>query len=74
MPSGRFNPPTFSANVYTNAVPSTVDQIGEGVIKHVNGKPVLIRDVARIEDGGSKDAQAVAINGEVGEKRRLATS
>ena len=66
LPSGRFNPPTFSANVYTNAVPKSVDDIGEAVVKVVNGHPVLIRDVARIEDGGSKDAQAVSINGEVG--------
>ncbi len=66
LPSGRFNPPTFSANVYTNAVPSAVADIGDAVIKLDDGKSVLIRDVARIEDGGSKDAQAVTINGEVG--------
>lgn len=66
LPSGRFNPPTFSANVYTNAVPTHVDQIGDGVIKREGGRPVLIRDVARVEDGGSKDAQAVTINGQVG--------
>lgn len=66
LPSGRFNPPTFSANVYTNAVPKSVEEIGEAVVKVVNGRPVLIRDVARIEDGGSKDAQSVTINGEVG--------
>jgi multidrug efflux pump subunit AcrB len=67
LPSGRFNPPTFSANVYTNAVPTAVDEIGDAIIKlGEGGKPVLIRDVARIEDGGSKDAQAVMINGEVG--------
>jgi multidrug efflux pump subunit AcrB len=66
LPSGRFNPPTFSANVYTNAVPKNVADIGDAIIKLRNGKPVMIRDVARIEDGGSKDAQAVTINGEAG--------
>lgn len=66
LPSGRFNPPTFSANVYTNAVPKAVSEIGDAVIKLSDGKAVMIRDVARIEDGGSKDAQAVTINGEVG--------
>lgn len=66
LPSGRFNPPTFSANVYTNAVATHVEDIGDAVIKVDNGAPVLIKDVARIEDGGSKDAQAVAINGETG--------
>ena len=66
LPSGRFNPPTFSANVYTNAVPKAVADIGDAVIKLKDGKAVMIRDVARIEDGGSKDAQSVTINGEVG--------
>jgi len=66
LPSGRFNPKEFSANVYTNAVPAKVEEIGNAVIKEVDGHPVLIRDVATIEDGGSKDAQAVTINGELG--------
>ncbi len=66
LPSGRFNPPTFSANVYTNAVPKAVAEIGDAVVKSVNGHPVFLRDVATIEDGGSKDAQAVTINGETG--------
>jgi multidrug efflux pump subunit AcrB len=67
LPSGRFNPSTFSANVYTNAVPATVAEIGDAVIKlSREGHPVRIKDVARIEDGGSKDAQAVTINGETG--------
>lgn len=66
LPSGRFNPPTFAANVYTNAVPAKIEEIGSAVLKDGNGHPVLIRDVARVEDGGSKDAQAVTINGNVG--------
>ena len=28
-----------------------------------DGKPVLIRDVARVEDGGSPETQAVSVNG-----------
>jgi multidrug efflux pump subunit AcrB len=63
LPSGRMTPPTFSANVYTNAVPHNVREIGEAAVKVRNGKPVLIRDVARVEDGGSKDAQAVTVDG-----------
>ncbi len=66
LPSGRFNPKAFSANVYTNAVPADVQEIGDAIIKVSGGRPVRIGDVARIEDGGSKDAQAVTINGEVG--------
>lgn len=67
LPSGRFNPPTFSANVYTNAVPAAVSEIGDALVKlSPEGHAVRISDVARIEDGGSKDAQAVTINGETG--------
>lgn len=66
LPSGRFNPPTFAANVYTNAVPKKAAEIGEAVIKEENGRAVLIQDVARVLDSGSKDAQAVTINGKTG--------
>ncbi|MBX3229859.1 MAG: efflux RND transporter permease subunit [Labilithrix sp.] len=66
LPSGRFNPKAFSANVYTNAVPARVDDIGDAILKLKGSQPVRIRDVARVVDGGSKDAQAVTINGEVG--------
>jgi multidrug efflux pump subunit AcrB len=64
LPSGRFIAKTFDANVYTNAVPVRVSEIGEAVVKLVDGRPVLIRDVARVEDGGSPDTQGVAINGQ----------
>lgn len=66
LPSGRFNPKTFAANVYTNAVPKKAAEIGEAVIKEEGGRSVLIQDVARVVDGGSKDAQAVTINGKTG--------
>src|SRR5262245_51765987 len=50
LPSGAFISPKFNANVYTNAVPERMAAIGEAPVKLVNGKPVLIRDVARVED------------------------
>jgi multidrug efflux pump subunit AcrB len=66
LPSGRFNPPAFAANVYTNAIATDVADIGDAVIRDVDGRAVLIKDVARIEDGGSKDAQGVSIDGNTG--------
>jgi multidrug efflux pump subunit AcrB len=63
LPSGEFVSPKFDANVYTNAVAARVKDIGEAVVKLVNGKPVLIRDVARVEDSGSPEIQAVNVNG-----------
>ncbi len=64
LPSGEFIAPSFDANVYTNAVPPAVDTIGNAVIKMHNGHPVRIKDVARVEDGGSPQTQSVAVNGE----------
>ena len=64
LPSGVFLSPKFDSNVYTNAVPEKVSTIGNAIVKMHNGKPVLIRDVARLEDGGSPETQNVSVNGE----------
>jgi multidrug efflux pump subunit AcrB len=63
LPSGEFISPKFDANVYTNAVPKKVATIGGAEVKVVKGRPVLISDVARVEDGGAPETQAVRING-----------
>src|SRR5512146_1480869 len=52
LPSGEFISPEFDANVYTNAVAARVNDIGDAMVKLVDGRPVLIRDVARVEDSG----------------------
>jgi multidrug efflux pump subunit AcrB len=64
LPSGVFISPRFDSNVYTNAVPERVETIGSALVKLVGGKPVYIRDVARVEDGGSPETQAVSVNGQ----------
>jgi len=64
LPSGVFLSPKFDSNVYTNAVPERVDTIGQAIVKMHDGRPVLIRDVARVEDGGSPETQTVSVNGE----------
>src|SRR5207245_2188352 len=61
LPSGELITPTFDANVYTNAVPLAVKTIGESVLKRNGTRPVLIRDVARVEDSGTPETQAVAV-------------
>ena len=63
LPSGEFIAQNFDANVYTNGVPSQVATMGDAVIKLVNGKPVLIKDVGRVEDGGSPETQVVSVDG-----------
>ncbi|MFI5300941.1 MAG: efflux RND transporter permease subunit, partial [Polyangiales bacterium] len=62
LPSGEFISEAFDANVYTNGVPERVKTIGEGAVKRVAGKTVFIKDVARVEDGGAPETQAVSIN------------
>ncbi|MGA2447301.1 MAG: efflux RND transporter permease subunit [Polyangiaceae bacterium] len=63
LPSGEFIAPSFDANVYTNAIPRRVRTIGEATVKVVGDKPVLIQDVARVEDGGTPETQVVSVNG-----------
>jgi multidrug efflux pump subunit AcrB len=64
LPSGVFIAPRFDSNVYTNSVPEKLGAIGDALVKSTGGKPVLIHDVARIEDGGSPETQAVSVNGQ----------
>jgi multidrug efflux pump subunit AcrB len=63
LPSGEFISPKFDANVYTNAVAQRVEDIGDAAVKVHDGRAVLIKDVARVEDGGSPATQSVALNG-----------
>ena len=64
LPSGEFISSTFDANVYTDAVPKHVGQIGDAMVKLVHGSPVYIEDVAQVEDGGAAPTQTVSVNGE----------
>jgi multidrug efflux pump subunit AcrB len=63
LPSGEFISPTFDANVYTNAVAQHVPDIGDAAVKTSGAHAVLIKDVARVEDGGSPETQSVAVDG-----------
>jgi multidrug efflux pump subunit AcrB len=64
LPSGEFIAKDFDANVYTNGIPRRVETIGEAPVKLVGNKPVLIRDVARVEDGGTPATQSLTVNGQ----------
>ncbi|MBX7101995.1 MAG: efflux RND transporter permease subunit [Myxococcaceae bacterium] len=65
LPSGRLIAPALDANVYTNAVPTKVADIGDALIRvDAAGEPVRIKDVAKVEDGGAPNTQSVSINGE----------
>lgn len=64
LPSGRLIAPRLDANVYTDAVPKRIDELGKIPVKVVQGRPVLVSDVARVEDGGSPNTQTVSVDGE----------
>ncbi|HVZ88142.1 MAG TPA: efflux RND transporter permease subunit [Polyangia bacterium] len=64
LPSGELIAPKFDANVYTNAIPARVEAIGDAPVKIQGTIPVLIRDVARVEDGGTPPTQSVSVNGQ----------
>ena len=63
LPSGSFVSDHFDANIYTNAVAKKIERIAEGLLATRNGKPVLIRDVAKVEDAASPQTQQVLVNG-----------
>ena len=62
LPSGELISPSFDANVYTNAVPPRIQTIGDSIVRMDQGRPILVRDVARLEDGGSPELQSVLVN------------
>ena len=64
LPGGKFITDKFDANVYTNAVPEKLSLLEESAVKLKDGHAVLLRDVARVEDGGAPATQAVAVDGQ----------
>jgi multidrug efflux pump subunit AcrB len=63
LPSGEFISKNFDANVYTDAVPKRIKSIGEAPVKMSGDMAVLIKDVARVEDGGTPATQSVSVDG-----------
>ncbi len=64
LPSGKLLSPKLDANVLTNAIPSRVEDLGDALVKLEDGKAVRLKDVARVEDGGGPNTQAVTIGGQ----------
>ncbi len=64
LPSGELIAEHADSNVYTNAIPPQVRTIGDAVIARHGSRPVFIRDVARVEDGGAPETQSVSVNGQ----------
>jgi multidrug efflux pump subunit AcrB len=63
LPSGELIQKKFDTIVYTNGVAKAIGDIGDAIVKRVGGKPVRIKDVAKVVDGASPATQDVSING-----------
>ncbi|PHM21001.1 MAG: multidrug transporter AcrB [Curvibacter sp. PD_MW3] len=63
VPAGRIESRQREFSVTSNTDLRTPAQFGEIVIKTVNGFPVKLRDVARIEEGAAEERTSVRLNG-----------
>jgi multidrug efflux pump subunit AcrB len=63
IPAGNAKMGDVDFQIFTNALPDTVDKINFTPIKIVNGAPVLIRDVGEVRDSGMIQTNVVRING-----------
>ncbi len=63
VPAGRIVSRQREFSVTSNTDLRTPAQFGEIVIKTVNGFPVKLRDVARIEEGAAEERTSVRLNG-----------
>ncbi len=63
VPAGRIESRQREFSVTSNTDLRSPAQFGEVVIKTVNGFPVKLRDVARIEEGAAEERTSVRLNG-----------
>jgi len=63
VPAGRIESRQREFSVTSNTDLRTPAQFGEIVVRNVNGFPVKLRDVARIEEGAAEERTAVRLNG-----------
>jgi multidrug efflux pump len=63
VPAGRIESQQREFSVTSNTDLTKPSQFGEIVIKTVNGFPVKLRDVARIEEGSADERSTVRLNG-----------
>ncbi|MBI3872706.1 MAG: efflux RND transporter permease subunit [candidate division Zixibacteria bacterium] len=63
IPAGDIKAGTLDYQIFTNAMPSEVAQLNDIPIKIVDGRPVFLRDVARVEDSHQIQSNIVRVNG-----------
>src|SRR5262245_59937136 len=63
VPGGRIDQGSRSVTMRTRGRVESPDQFGDIVIREVSGHPVLVRDVARVEDGMAEAVTRSNLNG-----------
>jgi multidrug efflux pump subunit AcrB len=63
IPAGNAKMGDVDFQIFTNALPDTVEKINQTPIKVVDGAMVLMRDVGEVQDAGQIQTNAVRING-----------
>jgi hydrophobe/amphiphile efflux-1 (HAE1) family protein len=64
LPSGDVKLGTIDYNVFTNNQFSIVEPMEDIVVRRVDGKPIRVRDLGRIEDSAETQQSIVRVNGE----------
>lgn len=64
IPGGRMDQGAESVALRTRGRIETIDAFGDVVLRNVDGHPIQLRDVARIEDGMAEPRTQASVNGE----------
>src|SRR5262244_342334 len=64
LPSGDMKLGTLDYNVFTNNQFSIVEPMEHIIVRRVEGKPIRVRDVGRVEDSAETQQSIVRVNGE----------
>ncbi len=64
VPGGRMDQGGQSVTLRTRGRIETLEGFGDVVLRQVNGHPVRLRDVARVEDGMAEPRTQASVNGE----------
>ncbi len=63
IPAGNMKAGSIDYQIFSNSMPAKVEQLNDIPIKIVDGKPVFLRDVARVKDSHQIQSNVVRVNG-----------
>ncbi|MCH7752041.1 MAG: efflux RND transporter permease subunit, partial [Planctomycetes bacterium] len=64
IPAGNMKVGTKDLQLFTNAIPETIAELNETIVKVVDGVPVKISDLGRVENTSQIQSNIVRINGQ----------